>query len=1164
MILCQVQGGLGNQLFQIYTTIAASVATGQPFGFFHAIHKTNTQRNTYWDSFLSALQAHVVSANTKYKRVYEEPAFHFKPFFRALQVYNPLDNIRLQGYFQSYKYFEQHNNFINMLLQVPAQRDQVRNKLETTNPFLQCDTTVSMHFRLGDYVKLQKYHNVLPLTYYRHALQYVLDHSDVTSVLYFNEPVDQKKVESWITTLSKEFPHVQFFKIMDGLEDWEECLAMSCCQHNIIGNSTFSWWGAFLNDQPSKIVCYPSVWFGPANSAKDTRDLFPDAWIQVEVDKKYDANDKKFMKHSRLAKNSLVNPIPIPTMVWSGGSRWMNSKAHIVALSSYLPGAISTFNTTLSNVCSNPGTSGNPVTPAVTKTMPGYVTLSVGGSNAQMSGWLDMVNEGVNAWVTLLTSVFTSTGIVGLDWDMEGINGTQAQVDSVYTFIGQLSLALKKAVSGTIITFTMFGNYSNSSFPSASFLNTYADACDYVPFMLYNGGTWVDDPSHSWGSWCQYGPATIAKLPLAMQKKVLYGLYPKGGTYSCCAPCIQQVVDFIRSGLGAGVAFWCYDGWLGACNSEASLAIVEAWVEILNAGGGNGVADFEVAYPNSSCTDSPGNVAIPSYTTYNGCGYNYTCDPTTKVCTQSRSGQYHTSTCDGACTAATMYSCVNGACTPTPGGAFPDSTCGGGACSGTPVAPTKYGCVNGKCQLSPTGTYPDSTCGGTTCPSTNTYGCSNGQCTQMPNGPYSDSTCGGTVCPSAKKYGCVNGVCQVSATGTYADDTCGGVSCSASTMYSCVEGVCREDPSGKYPDSTCNKMCYQPLYDCIGGACTESTIGPFTSPSCNNTCGSTLACGSLGFTAGTSFCGVATEQFTCNGENRCCCFGSHPYPTAVNPTSCSTDPTPVIVQMYVCNADGSCSVNPNGTMTQENCKNTCQASNYACVNGTCTAGSGTMTYADCMKTCTDSSYLYECNKVTFSCSQTPSGLLTKEHCSSTCVNPGLTKYKCVNGACKLDPNGIYPDNTCGGVSCETPTKYGCVNGKCQLSLTGTFPDNTCGACSTVSGVKTCTVGTCGAGNITRYDCSNGTCSITPNGRFLDDKCGTGCGSSTYGCNPDGSCSQGVGSQTMSQCSSSCKPQLYSCSTTDYTCQQSPTGTMSKADCQTACAKQKQAVECTIL
>jgi len=56
---------------------------------------------------------------------------------------------------------------------------------------------------------------------------------------------------------------------------------MSCCQHNIIANSSFSWWAAYFNTNPNKIICYPEKWFGPQLSQHNTKDLFPPSWHKI-------------------------------------------------------------------------------------------------------------------------------------------------------------------------------------------------------------------------------------------------------------------------------------------------------------------------------------------------------------------------------------------------------------------------------------------------------------------------------------------------------------------------------------------------------------------------------------------------------------------------------------------------------------------------------------------------------------------------------------------------------------------------------------------------------------------------------------------------------------------------------------------------------------------
>ena len=139
-----------------------------------------------------------------------------------------------------------------------------------------------MHFRLGDYKKLADFHPIATPKYYENALNHFNKKFPETnfSILYFCEDADVIEVQETIKNLENIFPNYKFTRGTNTLSDWQQMLYMSLCRHNIIANSSFSWWGAYFNANANKIVCYPSVWFGSTANI-DTRDLCPQEWVKM-------------------------------------------------------------------------------------------------------------------------------------------------------------------------------------------------------------------------------------------------------------------------------------------------------------------------------------------------------------------------------------------------------------------------------------------------------------------------------------------------------------------------------------------------------------------------------------------------------------------------------------------------------------------------------------------------------------------------------------------------------------------------------------------------------------------------------------------------------------------------------------------------------------------
>jgi hypothetical protein len=282
MISAKLCGGLGNQLFQIFTVISYAIENSKPFFFLNNYQLGNgsngsTIRYTYWNTFLSALHPFLRNINEIPQLTYiTENDFKYQ----VLPINSTSTNTLLVGYFQSPKYFNNYKETIYKLLKVDLKKSIVKNK--TSIDFNET-TYISLHFRFGDYKKYPNIYTLLTETYYINALNNILkDGLKEYNVLYFCENDSVNEVNEIINSLKPDFPQINFIRADPQLEDWEQMLLMSLCQHNIIANSTFSWWGAYLNTNPEKIVCYPDQWFSP-QAKKDTSDLFLDDWKNINI-----------------------------------------------------------------------------------------------------------------------------------------------------------------------------------------------------------------------------------------------------------------------------------------------------------------------------------------------------------------------------------------------------------------------------------------------------------------------------------------------------------------------------------------------------------------------------------------------------------------------------------------------------------------------------------------------------------------------------------------------------------------------------------------------------------------------------------------------------------------------------------------------------------------
>ena len=279
MIYIEIMGGLGNQLFQIFCGIAYSLENNISFKInatkFDNVSPLDniSKRPTYWKNFLSNL-----SKFTCTNHQFAIPTYIEKTQFKFDKIPYINQDFKLHGYYQSYKYFDGQFANICKLINLDNQ------KLEISEKYLNLfnkKKPISLHFRIGDYVKNQAFHPILSNEYYINCISYLKSRlnnfEENYYLLIFGEPRDNEKIVNNIETIKQNF-NIEIVICDYVIPDWEQMLLMSLTSHNIIANSTFSWWGAYFNNNSDKIVCYPRIWNG---SNINVKDLIPETWIKI-------------------------------------------------------------------------------------------------------------------------------------------------------------------------------------------------------------------------------------------------------------------------------------------------------------------------------------------------------------------------------------------------------------------------------------------------------------------------------------------------------------------------------------------------------------------------------------------------------------------------------------------------------------------------------------------------------------------------------------------------------------------------------------------------------------------------------------------------------------------------------------------------------------------
>lgn len=254
MVSSSLMGRLGNTLFQIAT--AYSLALDNQDELIYNINELEFDHHTI-DLYKKTIfrKLNFTSKLLGFGHIHREPHFHFSKI-------DFLPNTKIHGYFQSEKYFKKNENKIRELFEIDdTTLHQILNKYGS----ILDNETCSIHVRRGDYLGLQEYHPTCSMSYFNEAI------SKINNNIYliFSDDI------SWC----KENFVGDNFVFVEGNNEVTDLYLMSMCSNNIISNSSYSWWGAWLNKNETKKVVAPKIWFGPSYSNMITDDIYCDKWI---------------------------------------------------------------------------------------------------------------------------------------------------------------------------------------------------------------------------------------------------------------------------------------------------------------------------------------------------------------------------------------------------------------------------------------------------------------------------------------------------------------------------------------------------------------------------------------------------------------------------------------------------------------------------------------------------------------------------------------------------------------------------------------------------------------------------------------------------------------------------------------------------------------------
>lgn len=276
MKIVRITGGLGNQMFQYafylslkerFTDVKLDI-TPYTVSQFHYGYELGEVFGIKADlATIEEIHYLINNSNSKLSTIFIERQFNFDK-----KVFEIEGEVLFYGYWQTEKYFKSIEGIIKK--EFVFKRPLDNKNIELVDQINEVNS-VSLHIRRGDYVSIKNLAHICTLEYYQKAVKLIKEKISKPVFYIYSDEIEWVKEN---ISLEEDIIFVDWNKGEDSYKDMQ---LMSLCKHNILANSSFSWWAAWLNNNKNKMVIAPSRWFN--NKTDDIRDLILDDWFKIEV-----------------------------------------------------------------------------------------------------------------------------------------------------------------------------------------------------------------------------------------------------------------------------------------------------------------------------------------------------------------------------------------------------------------------------------------------------------------------------------------------------------------------------------------------------------------------------------------------------------------------------------------------------------------------------------------------------------------------------------------------------------------------------------------------------------------------------------------------------------------------------------------------------------------